>query len=189
MGERDTATTPDEIAWAFRKLLEQQAPLLVVFDDIQWGEAAFLDLVEQAGLLCAGPVLLLCLPGRSSRSAARRGRSRYISRHSGGNTSTELLPASVPAGLRERIAHASGGNPLFVTEMVAMAADAGDEIAVPATLKALLAARLDQLESAERGVLEHGAVEGELFHRGAVQALGPSESPVGRGWRRWCAGS
>ena len=47
---------------------------------------------------------------------------------------------------------------------------------MPATLKALLAARLDQLEAAERGVLERGAVEGELFHRGAVQALAPDEA-------------
>src|SRR5262249_16075266 len=54
-----------------------------------------------------------------------------------------------------------------------------DEIAVPATLRALLAARLDQLESTERGVLERGSVEGEVFHRGAVQALGSSEAPVG----------
>src|SRR5262249_26897582 len=64
-------------------------------------------------------------------------------------------------------------------EMVAMAAETGEEIAVPASLRALLAARLDQLESAERGVLERGAVEGEVFHRGAVQALGSSETPVG----------
>ena len=38
-----------------------------------------------------------------------------------------------------------------------------------------LAARLDQLEREERSVLERGAVEGEVFHRGSVQAL--SDSP------------
>jgi hypothetical protein len=47
----------------------------------------------------------------------------------------------------------------------------GDDAEVPATLRALLAARLDRLDAAERGVLERGAVEGELFHRGTVQAL------------------
>jgi len=35
LGESDVATSGDEIAWAFRKLLEEQAPLVVVFDDIQ----------------------------------------------------------------------------------------------------------------------------------------------------------
>ena len=89
-----------------------------------------------------------------------------------------LLSDAVPPGLRERIARAAGGNPLFVTEMIAMTAGAGGEVVVPATLKALLAARLDQLESAERGVLERGSVEGEVFHRGPVQALVSAESQV-----------
>jgi predicted ATPase len=179
MGESETATTPDEIAWAFRKLLEQEAPLLVLFDDLQWGEETFLDLVEQAGLLCAAPVLLLCL-ARPELADRRPGwplalRIEPLER----GEVEQLLPASVPPGLRERIAHAAGGNPLFVTEMVAMAAGSGEAVAVPATLRALLAARLDQLESGERGVLESGAVEGEVFHRGAVQALGSADAPVG----------
>ena len=50
------------------------------------------------------------------------------------------------------------------------------EVTVPPTIQALLAARLDQLEGGERTVLERAAVEGEIFHRGAVQALVPSEA-------------
>ena len=49
---------------------------------------------------------------------------------------------------------------------------------MPPSLRALLAARLDQLDPAERRVLERGAVEGEVFHRGAVQALAPEELQV-----------
>ncbi len=49
---------------------------------------------------------------------------------------------------------------------------------MPPTLKALLATRLDQLDEAERKVLERGSVEGEIFHRGAVQALAPEETQV-----------
>ena len=79
------------------------------------------------------------------------------------------------SGLRERIAHAAGGNPLFITEMLAMAGEDG-EVDVPPTLKALLATRLDQLDPDERRVLECGAVEGEVFHRGAVQALAPEQT-------------
>ena len=55
-----TAST-DEIAWAFRKLLEAvatEAPLVVVFDDIQWGEDVFLDLLEHIAFL--PPVLRSC---------------------------------------------------------------------------------------------------------------------------------
>ena len=71
-----------------------------------------------------------------------------------------------------------GGNPLFIGEMLAMASEADGDVAVPPTLQALLAARLDQLEPAERSVLERGAIEGEIFHRGAVQALAPEETQV-----------
>jgi hypothetical protein len=52
------------------------------------------------------------------------------------------------------------------------------DVVVPPTIQALLAARLDQLEPAERGVLERGAVEGKIFHRGGVEALGPDELDV-----------
>jgi hypothetical protein len=52
--ESDRPTSADEIAWAFRKLLEEQAPLVVCFDDLQWGEETFLDLVESTGLSSAG---------------------------------------------------------------------------------------------------------------------------------------
>ena len=53
-----------------------------------------------------------------------------------------------------------------------------EDVDVPPTLRALLAARLDQLDPPERAVLERGAVEGELFHRGAVQALAPEETQI-----------
>ena len=57
---------------------------------------------------------------------------------------------------------------------------ANGDVAVPPTLQALIAARLDQLESSERRVLECAAVEGEVFHRGAVRALSPGEPQVPR---------
>jgi class 3 adenylate cyclase/tetratricopeptide (TPR) repeat protein len=176
LGESDRVTSPDEIAWAVRKLLEQEAPLLVVFDDIQWGEEIFLDLVEQAALFSSGaPLLLLCLarPELGERRPQWPVTLRLKPLATG--EVEALLPETMTRSLRQQIVNAAGGNPLFVTEMIAMAAGSGDEVAVPATLKALLAARLDQLGGAERGVLERGAVEGEVFHRGPVQALTGSE--------------
>jgi class 3 adenylate cyclase/tetratricopeptide (TPR) repeat protein len=178
LGESDVGTSGDEIAWAFRKLLEEQAPLVVVFDDIQWGEETFLDLVESTALLSAeAPLLLLCMA-----------RPELVEQRPGwpGTLRLEPLPPqqadaligdAVSEELRERIARAAGGNPLFISEMLAMASEnAGVE--VPPTLKALLATRLDQLDEAERKVLERGSVEGEIFHRGAVQALAPEEMQV-----------
>ena len=178
LGESEQGTSSDEIAWAFRKLLEDQAPLVVCFDDLQWGEETFLDLVETTALMSAGaPLLLLCMarPELLDRRPGWPGAFRLDPL--GSEETDELIGDAVSEELRGRIAHAAGGNPLFVTEMLALATDGG-EVEVPPTLKALLATRLDQLEEPQRRVLERGSVEGELFHRGAVQALAPEESEV-----------
>jgi class 3 adenylate cyclase/tetratricopeptide (TPR) repeat protein len=179
LGERDLVSGTDEIAWAFRKLLEEQAPLIVCFDDIQWGEETFLDLVESTALLSTGaPVLLLCMA-----------RPELLDRRPGWpatlrldplleDEADELIGDAVTREVRERIIRAGGGNPLFLTEMVALSGERGGEVEVPPTLRALLTARIDQLDESERKVLERGAVEGELFHRGAVQALAPEETEV-----------
>ena len=96
----------------------------------------------------------------------------------GSEDAASLIGAAVPEELRARIAVAAGGNPLFIGEMLAMAGVAGAGVEVPPSLRLLLAARLDQLDTGERRVLERGAVEGEVFHRGAVQALAPEETQV-----------
>jgi class 3 adenylate cyclase/tetratricopeptide (TPR) repeat protein len=182
LGETETTTSSEEIAWAFRKTLEQAAwerPLAVVFDDIQWGEETFLDLIEHVALLSAGvPILLLCMarPELADRRPAWPVTVRLDPL--GDEDVEELISERISAQLREKIARAAGGNPLFIEEMLAIAGDAEGDVVVPPTLQALLAARLDQLESAERGVLERGAIEGEIFHLGAVQALAPGETKV-----------
>jgi hypothetical protein len=82
--------------------------------------------------------------------------------------------------VRGRIRDAAEGNPLFVEEMIRLLRDAPDgEVSVPPTIQALLTARLDQLDPAERTVLQCGAVEGRVFHHGAVQVLAPDGSRVG----------
>ena len=166
----------DEISWAFRKLLEEQSPVVVLFDDVQWGEETFLDLIEHVALLSSGaPILILCMtrPELLDRRPSWPVTFR-LAPLSDGDTDA-LISTRVPTDLRKRIAAAAAGNPLFIGEMLALAGDGDADIDVPATLRALLAARLDQLDARERRVLEGAAVEGELFHRGAVQVLVPDE--------------
>jgi class 3 adenylate cyclase len=172
LGESEHGTSAEEIAWAFSRLLAERAPLVVLLDDIQWGEETFLDLIDGVALLSSGvPLLLLCLA--RSELAERRPdwpvslRLKPLS----DDEVEDLLPDTLASNLRSKIALAAGGNPLFVTEMVAMASESEADIPVPPTLQAVLAARLDQLEAGERSVLERGAVEGEIFHRGTIQAL------------------
>ncbi len=97
LGESEAGTSAEEIAWAFRKLLEEQTPLVLVFDDIQWGEEAFLDLVEHVVLLSGGaPLLLVCIArpelletppllasDGTAGAAQQRGRGQ-LDRHGGG---------------------------------------------------------------------------------------------------------
>ena len=179
MGESEAGTSAEEIAWAFRKLLEEQAPLVLLFDDIQWGEETFLDLVEHLALLSSGaPLLVVCIarPELLERRPSWPVTVRLEPLSS--EEAASLIGTAVAEELRARIAAAAGGNPLFIGEMLAMTAEAGAEVEVPPSLRLLLAARLDQLDTAERRVLERGAVEGEVFHRGAVQALAPEETQV-----------
>ena len=182
LGETDAKASTEEIAWAVRKTLERAAatePLVVVFDDIQWGEETFLDLIEHVALLSSGvPLLVLCL-ARPELSELRPAWPVTLRLATLGDAEVEkLIPERISRELRDQIARAAGGNPLFVHEMLAMAGEAEGNVAVPPTLHALLAARLDALESAERSVLERGAIEGEIFHRGAVQALTPEATGV-----------
>jgi class 3 adenylate cyclase/predicted ATPase len=182
------ATSAGEIAWGFRKLLEAAAadrPLVCVFDDIHWGEDTFLDLVEHvADLSREAPILLLCMarPELLDRRPTWGGgklNATAVLLEPLGEEETERLIVSLgdlDEGLRDRIRDAAEGNPLYVEQMVALVRDSGGgEVVVPPTIQALLAARIDQLDPAERGVLEVGSVEGRLFHRGAVQALAPKE--------------
>ena len=181
LGETEAATSADEIAWAFRKTLEQVAirqPLVVVIDDLHWGEETFLDLIEHVALLSSNaPIVLVCLARPELLHRRPDWPITLRLEPLDDEDVAELIPARFPEGLREKITRAAGGNPLFIAEMVAMAAEADGDVTVPPTLQTLLAARLDQLETGERTVLERGAVEGSIFHRGAVQALAP-ETPV-----------
>jgi class 3 adenylate cyclase/tetratricopeptide (TPR) repeat protein len=192
LGETGAAATPDEIAWAFRKLLETRAsevPVVCLFDDIQWGENTFLDLVEHVADLSRGvPILLLCmarpelLDHRLAWGGGKLNATSVLLEPLSESETDELITrllegSALDPALQSRVRRAAGGNPLFVEEMLALVGGShdGDAVAVPPTIQALLAARLDQLEPSERQVLERGSVEGEVFHRGSVAALSPDE--------------
>ncbi|TMK68895.1 MAG: hypothetical protein E6G50_13995 [Actinobacteria bacterium] len=182
----EAAASSEEIAWGFRRLLETVAgdtPLIVVFDDIQWAEPTLLDLIEYlAAFAQDAPLLLLCMarpqlfelrPGWSTP----RGNALLLILEPLGGTEAELLVeelGDLPAQAQARIVAAAEGNPLFVEQLVALQAESATvELEIPATLQALLAARIDALSADERAVVERGSVEGRLFHRGAVAELLP----------------
>ena len=125
LGESDAGTSAEEIGWAFRKLLEEQAPLVVVFDDIQWGEETFLDLIEHVALLSSGaPLLLLCMARPELLDSRPTWPVTIRLEPLDARDAASLIGAEVPEELRGRIAAAAAGNPLFISEMVAMTQEA-----------------------------------------------------------------
>jgi class 3 adenylate cyclase/tetratricopeptide (TPR) repeat protein len=191
LGESDLPAQADEIAWGFRKLLEQEAqeqPLVCLFDDLHWAEETLFDLVEHiADLSRDAPLLLLCmarpelLERRPSWGGGKWNATTVLLEPLDASETEQLIAelGGVGEELRERILQVAEGNPLFLEEMIALVRDSGgSEIEVPPTIQALLAARLDQLDPAERSVLERGSVEGRTFHRGAVTALADGDGAV-----------
>ena len=205
VGLAEGTSPSDETAWAVRKLLEAHArerPLVVVFDDVQWGEPTFLDLVEHvADLSRDAPILIVCLArpelldGRPVWSGGKFNATSVLLEPLDTDDSAELIEnllgrAELDPAVRARVVEAAEGNPLFVEEMLGMLIDDGllerqngnwvttgdvTAMAVPPTIQALLSARLDRLDPPERAVVERASIEGKVFHRGAVSELAPSE--------------
>jgi class 3 adenylate cyclase/tetratricopeptide (TPR) repeat protein len=179
------SVSSNELFLTVRRALEDAAqggPLVVVFEDIHWGEPTFLDLLDHVSDLSRGvPILLLCvarpelLDDRPGWGGGKLNATSALLQPLTSAESNALLDGlnagEVDEDTRARIVETAAGNPLFVEEMLALAREGGD-IHAPSTIQALLQARLDRLGSAERSVIERGAVQGELFHRGAVHELG-----------------
>jgi DNA-binding SARP family transcriptional activator len=180
----------DEGFWAIRTLFEALArrrPVVLVFDDIHWGEATFLELVEYiADWTREVPLLLLCiarpelLDVRPGWGGGKLNATAVLLEPLSEGESSELVDnlagTSLEAATRRRVVEAAEGNPLFVEEMLALALEDGPangELEVPPTIQALLAARLDRLADHEHLVLELAAVEGKVFHQGSIVELSP----------------
>jgi class 3 adenylate cyclase/tetratricopeptide (TPR) repeat protein len=195
LGRSDDRVTPEEIAWAFRKLFEAAArerPLVLVVDDIHWAEPTLLDLLEYVASFASGaPLMLLCLArpdlfdSRASWAAPRPNATVVALEplsHDETDGLIESLVDTVSTDARDRIVAAAEGNPLFVEQILALQAEAPqEELVVPPTIQALLAARIDRLDPDEREILARASIEGRVFHRGAVAELLSEDSRAGLG--------
>ncbi len=211
-GGSGLAATAEEIAWAVRRLLEglaRERPVIVVLDDLHWAEPSFLDLVDQlADWSREAPILLICMArpelldaspgwGGGKLHATTIALEPLSSDEVGHLVENFLAGGALDDALRRRIDNAAGGNPLFVEETLAMLVDDGllrkkggrwvatgdlDQVAVPPTIQALLAARLDRLDEADRLLLGRASIVGLSFYLGALRDLTPEpeRGEVGR---------
>ena len=174
-------------------------PLLIVIDDLHYARPALRDALLDIAARITGPVLLVgagrpemfepdgvgsyaglpepeLIPVQSLDGAAAE---RLLRAYLGG---TELEP---PA--REALLARAEGNPFFLAEMLHLLVDRGvlrpaegggwDLVGeppgdvLPAGVQAVLAARMDSLEPASRGLLRDAAVLGTSFPASALVAL------------------
>jgi class 3 adenylate cyclase/tetratricopeptide (TPR) repeat protein len=190
-GVSDEAVAAEELQWAVRKVLEACArdePLVVVFEDVHWGEGTFLDLVDHIVRWSRdAPILVLCvgrpelIERRPSWQVERKRSDALVLEPLSATAVENLIDALVPGldeGLRRRIVSAAAGLPLFVHSIVSMLVDqqvlrrSGDvwetvgeveTVVVPPTVQAVLSARLERLNSDERSFIERASLIGEEF--------------------------
>ena len=202
LGEDAGATEREESFAAWRGFLEAIAsagPFVIVIEDLHWADPAMLAFVEHLADWASGvPLYVLCTarPELYEQQPAWGGGKRNHTAVSlaplspeetaqliGGLLDRTVLPAETQTALLAR----AGGNPLYAEEFVRMLVDRGalvrhgaawdlvaeqDEIAVPETVQALIAARLDTLSPQRKALLQDAAVIGKVFWAGALEAMG-----------------
>jgi predicted ATPase len=200
IGLSDGQFPVDEVYWGTRKLFERLGrlrPLVVVFEDIHWAEAALLDLIARVAETAADTPLLVVCAARPELAERRPG---WLERPDAHVVSLEPLSvqqtalvvdnllgdADLDDAARTSIVAAADGNPLFAEQLLSMLIDDGylrrengswrrtrdiRTLSVPPTIDALLSARLDLLAHEERAVIEPASVVGGVFQLSAVRAL------------------
>lgn len=191
----DPAGLQKEQVWAFLRLLEEKTavqPLALLFDDMHRSAETTLDLIsELSGRIERLPVLLV-LAGRSEPGG-------WLSHFPAATTvrvgplglrgAVELAAALVcdkplAPEAADFLVERSGGNPLYLRELVRVARSQGSLVddgghyrlgsaaAVPATLQALLASRLDALGPSQKLAFQYAAVLGDGATSETLAALG-----------------
>ena len=193
LGLVDHEAVAEQIPWAVRRALElvaRERPAVLIIDDAHSALAPLLDLVEHLVDWVIAPVLVVCLVRPElleSRPHWGGGHQRMRSLVLGPLSdadATQLMEsqrgeAPLAAAVREQILKAAEGNPLFVEQLLASSSeDPRWQLSpeIPASVRSLLAARLDRLGPGERAFIERAAVIGREFWPAAVVELLPEEA-------------
>ncbi len=185
-----------ELFSSWRTLFERLAlrdPVVMLFDDLQWADQGLFDFIGHlADWAASSPILILVFsrPDQRLVSLVERGTCLELEPLEPAEIEA-LVGAAVsdaPAELLDNVRDNAGGVPLFAVESLRMLADRGvmvaegtaeryrlvgdvRNVAVPPSIQALIAARLDGLAPDERHVLLDAAVLGQRFRAGGAAAL------------------
>ena len=174
-------------------------PAVLAVEDLHAADPELLDEIERLAESSRGlPLLIVCtarpelLDDRPEWGGGQVNARSLLLEPLGEDESEQLMDnllgeSDLPPIVRRYIVGAAEGNPLFLEEFLASLIDRDvlrleggtwttqelPSLAVPPTIQALLAARIDRLPDDERQVLELASVEGRRFHAGTVAELAP----------------
>jgi DNA-binding SARP family transcriptional activator/class 3 adenylate cyclase/tetratricopeptide (TPR) repeat protein len=188
IGSAETPGRPDALFPALRRFFEalaRERPVVVVLEDVHWAQPTFLDLVDYLADGTSAPVFLVCLarPELVEQRGAWTGEPTAawlvlepLEPHDSQKLIADRLGGRpLPAVILAHILQAAQGNPLFAEQMLASLGEEGP-FSIPASVQALLAARLDRLGPAERDLLRSASVLGTEFSLAALMPLVPDEA-------------
>jgi class 3 adenylate cyclase/tetratricopeptide (TPR) repeat protein len=183
-------------AWVgFCDTVSAERTLVMLIEDIHWGEELLLDLVERLAVHTRGPLLLVATarpellesrPGWGARVPGTMVVLEALSVEDSVRLLDQLLGGSLPAGLRDVVVERAEGNPFFVEEVLGTLIDLGllhhengrwtlaelpPDFSVPDTVQAVVAARVDLLGAADKEGLQAASVIGRIFWAGPVYDL------------------
>jgi len=198
-GELHPLVARDRLHDAWVDLLQELAatrPVVLLVEDLHWAEEPLLDLLERIAADTRGPILLVA----TARPELREVRAGF-GVHGAGSTELsleplrqdvaeqmleELLSTRLPARLRHIVVARAEGNPFFVEELVRTLIDRGlieridgqwivrevpADFEIPDSIHAVLAARIDLLDTPEKAALQAAAVIGRVFWSRPVYEL------------------
>ncbi|GAB9162599.1 adenylate/guanylate cyclase domain-containing protein [Bradyrhizobium diazoefficiens] len=205
-----------QIFFAIRTVFERRlalSPLLIIVEDLHWADAVSLEALRFLMDRLERTRLMLLFTHRPMLELDQFGSSR-ISHATlrlpplGDADGQRLLAAYFSHGWREppgrlfsRILDRAGGNPLFLEEIIRGLIEAGtlerdgvqwrmtsDEAAadIPASIQALLLARLDRLPHQVRRLAQEAAVIGPRFDAAALGAAATEPARVEAGLELLC---
>ncbi len=174
------------------------ATSVIVIEDLHWLDDASEEFVASLVNVVAGTRAMLVVNYRPSYTAAwmQDPGFQQIALGDLGASDTEALVGQLIgsrpelSAIRQRIAERSGGNPFFAEELIRSLAENGSLFgrpgdyrlgmsvggpALPATVQAVIGARIDRLDETDKQVLQTGAIMGKEFPLGVLQKI--SQTP------------
>ncbi len=207
-GETHPALAPLDPQARHRRLLDlttelvvaqaQQAPILLLFEDLHWADRASLELVDHVAEHIVDQPMLLCLVYRPrepfplvslKQPFCHTLQLGELSDQEGAILVRSILgDIDLPPAFMDEVNAKTQGNPLFVEELINSLIDIGllqkenstyrvvgalEEVEIPDTIEAVLLARMDRLETPNRDLLRVASVIGRQFAYGVLRGIYP----------------